>query len=218
MEIKVALHFPKGYIAHPYWPERNRVIEILKVSKASVAKSDEKKAKCLKAYFEKEGMTDAEFRDLEARAAREFWVAGDVGLAGADPAEIIVPPDQLNGMMAHAASECPAAVRIAPNDQIRTVADWGPLRTGRAKADGVWGRFVDPKDAKGHRISNQKRYTENQFLRDVTAEGTLTIFSDAKDADNDARSFFAWAGSNVGCGACRKMGWGRFTITRWEKA
>lgn len=218
MKIAVSLHFPKGYIAHPYWPERGTLIDIQKEGKQNTRLGDVKKVKALTEELNKRGMTSADYDALQVRAEREFYTASDVAVPGASLSEIVIPPIHLNGMMAHAADLCPTKIRIAPNDQIRTMADFGPFRTERAKADGVWCRAVQPKGPDGKVLSNQRGVRKNQFIQDFTAQGELVLFVDEKDISARMKSFIVWAGTNIGTGACRKMGWGRFIVTKWEVA
>jgi hypothetical protein len=216
MKINVALHFLKGYIGHPYWPERGTLIDIQKEGKQNSRMNDANKAKALSEELKERGLTLADYKGIEVMANREFVRASDVVAPGVDPSEIVLPPIQLEGMMANAADICPSNIRVASNDQIRTMAGFGPFRTGKTKADGVWTRAVPPKGPDGKVLSNQRGIRNNEFLRDFTAEGELTLFVEEKDLATRMRTFLSWAGPNVGMGACRKMGWGRFTVTKWE--
>src|SRR3990167_2034527 len=64
--LSVGLHFAKGYIGNPYWPAMERVITIRRQSGVDRARSEDKRAKTLKAWLESHEMTLADYRALEA--------------------------------------------------------------------------------------------------------------------------------------------------------
>lgn len=132
----------------------------------------------------------------------------------APPDEIVIPSHHLHGMMANAADMAPASVRLAQPEQIRNLAVWSSLRTGKTKPDGMWERFVTVKSGTGQMLSNQRGLRVNQYLADVTATGTLQLVN--PEQEKKARQFIAWAGAEVGVGASRKLGWGRFVVAGWE--
>lgn len=202
MRITVTLHFAKGYIGNPYWPEQERVITIRKQSGVDRVRSEAKRAQTLKAWLDAHNMTLDDFRDLEAKAARPFYTADD--------GEIVIPAHHMHGFMASAAALAPAAIRLAKPEQVRTLAEWEDLRTGKHKPDDKWERFVR------NPLTNQRRLQVNDFIADVTATGTLRLVND--DTQKKAREFIAFGGTEVGVGAARKMGWGRFTIVAWTPA
>jgi hypothetical protein len=214
MRIAVTLQFAKGYIAHPYWPERERLITVQKESGLNRARSLDKRQKALTSYLTAKALSVEDYRALELRAARAWYTAADVGLPG-DPAEIVIPAHQLHGLMAQAADLAPAAVRLARPEQIRTLLTWEDCRTGRTKADGVWERFVVVKSGTGNTLSNQRGLRSDEYLTDVTAVGGLSLVS--ADLAPRAKQFIAWAGQEIGVGASRKLGWGRFQIVRWAE-
>ena len=215
MKIAVSLHFQKGYIANPYWPAREKLINIQKESGINRVRSQEKRPKVLDAYLKSKGLTLADYQALEVTASRPFYTAGDVGLATGNKDEIVVPAHHLHGMMAQGADLCPSAIRLARSEQIRTIAQFNDFRTGKTKADGVWDRFVTVKSGTGNKLSNQRSLRSDPYLSDLTAEGELTLVDDGQE--ERARNFLAWAGREIGVGAGRKLGWGRFTITKWAK-
>ena len=105
------------------------------------------------------------------------------------------------------AAQAPAAIRPAKPEQIRTILEWGDLPTGKFKADGLWERFVR------NPLTNQRRLQSSQYIEEVRATGTLAIHDAAQE--KKIREFVAWAGREMGVGAARKMGWGRFVIVAW---
>ena len=200
MRIQVSLTFPQGYIAHPYWPARERIITIRKQSGVDRSRSEPKREKALKAWLDTHEMTMDQYRELEAAAARPFYTAAD--------GEIVVPAHQLHGFMAATAAIAPAAVRIAKPEQIRAVVEWGELRTGRMQGDGVYERFVR------NPLTNQRRLETNSYIAKFTAQGELRLVN--PDLEKRLREFIAYGGEEIGIGAARKMGWGRFTLAAWD--
>ena len=88
-----------------------------------------------------------------------------------------------------------------------------PLRiyTGKSKPDGAWERFAVVSAGTGAKLSNQRGFRSNDYIRQFS--GRLTIEFDASLADQSrVRDFITYAGREVGIGASRKMGWGRFTV------
>lgn len=202
MLIQITLRFAKGYIGEPYWPEREKIITIRKVSGVDRARSEDRRQKTLRAYLDTHGMTMDDYRTLEMRAARPFHTreASD---------EIVVAAAHLNGLMAQAASLAPSAVRLARAEQIRTILEWEDLATGKDKADGLFERFIR------NPLTNQRRLQSSAYVSDVTAHGVLRLLGEPELAPK-ARDFVAWAGREIGVGAARKLGWGRFEIVEWQ--
>lgn len=199
MNIDVTLHFEKGFLSEPYWPEREKVISIRKQSGVDRARTDEKRKAALAQGLAAAGLTMEDYLALEAAAARPFRLAPD--------GTIVIPAHALDGMMAHAAQVSPAAGRLARAENIRVVATWDDLRTDKTKADGVYSRFIR------NPITNQRRYQESPYIEDVTATGTFRLMHD--DLERKARLFVEYAGREIGVGAARKLGWGRFVVSAW---
>jgi hypothetical protein len=82
----------RSYIADPYWPERERLVNIQKESGMSRARSAANRRKALEEYLRSEGMTLKDYDELEVtRARREASYstpplagAGSTGVAAAD--------------------------------------------------------------------------------------------------------------------------------------
>lgn len=206
MLVSIALAFEKGYIAHPYWPAREKLITIQKESGINRARSQEKRDKTLGAYLEAKGLTLDYYRALERDAGRPFYTTED--------GEIVVPAHQLHGLVGQAAALAPSSVRLAKAEQIRTLLSFEDLRTGRYKHDGTWERFVPVKNGTGQILSNQRSLRVDDYLSSFTATGVLALVNEELLAK--AKLFLAWAGHEIGVGAARKMGWGRFELARWE--
>lgn len=200
MRITVALHFPKGYIANPYWPAMERIITIRKQSGVDRARSEDKRAKTLKAWLETHDMTLDDYKALEMEASRPFHTSPS--------GTIVVPAHHLHGFMANVAALAPAAVRLAKPEHVRNHIEWDDLDTGKSKADGRFDRFVR------NPLTNQRRLQSDAYIADFTATGTLTLVN--PEEEKKAKECIAWGGEDVGVGAARKMGWGRFTITTWS--
>jgi hypothetical protein len=206
IKITVRAHFEKGYIADPYWPEREKVINILKESGANRVRSQDRRAKALDDYLRAKSMTLEDLRQLEALAERPFYM---------NSTHIIIPAHQVHGCLAEAAALCSSSIRIARQEQIRTVLQSSDWETGKAEADGIWERFVVVKSGTGKTLTNQRALRANPYIEDFDATGTLTTLME-KDGLRKLRDFIEWAGREIGMGASRKMGWGRFAVTAFD--
>ena len=69
--MTMTIAFPRGYIAHPYWVEREKVINITKSSGMNRAKSDANKESALRTYLDTIEMSKANFDELSAAIKRE---------------------------------------------------------------------------------------------------------------------------------------------------
>lgn len=212
MQMQFTLTFPKGYIAHPYWPERERLINIQKESGTKRARSEEKRIKSLRDFLAAKGMSLEDYEALEKRAERQFYTAGDLGpeADGHVPEEIIIPSHQFYGMLAQACDLASSAIRIARVDNLRTVIAVSSAFTGKVKADGTWERFVVVTAGTGGKLSNQRALRSNAYLGPFNT-GIGVTFSEEIVAPKKVGDFIAFAGREIGIGASRKLGWGRFT-------
>jgi hypothetical protein len=206
MRIVIALEFVKGYIGHPYTPEREKLINIQKQSGLNRARSEDKRAKTLKAFLTAHNITVEEYQALEIAAARPFYMGPD--------GEILIPAHQLHGMMGQAADVSPASIRLAQPEQIRILLEWENLRTGKHKPDGIWERFVPVKSGTGQILSNQRSLRADPYIENFRASGALRLAN--PDQLAKAHEFIKWAGAEIGVGAARKMGWGRFEVAQWQ--
>mgnify|MGYP001605286442 CR=1 FL=1 len=214
MDVKVTLHFEKGYIAHPYWPQRERVINIQKVSGMNRAKSEAKRADALNAHLKTLDMTREQYDQLLGQADRQFYTVQDQRAAvnGHQPDEIVIPAHQMYGCLAQGADQCPSRMRIAQLDQIRSVISLSDFYTGKEKRDGAWERFATVTGGTGQKLSNQRALRCNDYIANFDATGQVHYTG---EDEQKLRDFLDWVGREVGVGASRKMDWGRFTISDW---
>lgn len=203
MEVKISIHLDR-YIASPYWPEREQLIQIGKESGVSLARTPQTRRKALDTYLASVSMTRAEYEDLERAASRPFYTSGD-GL-------IIVPPLQVMGMIVAACDRIGARDRPCPMELARTLITVTPWTTGKTAPDGVWERYAVVTGSTGTKLSNQRALRRDPYIQDTAATGTIS-FDEAVIQEKILFRALSWAGNYVGIGASRKMGWGRFTLT-----
>lgn len=195
--------FTKGYIAEPYWPEMARLIDIQEQSGVNRARSAANRRKALEEYLRLNGMTVADYDALETLARRPFHTDAD----GA----IIIPTMQVHAFLVAVCHQARSATRPCPPDQVRTLVDATEWATGKSAPDGVWERFVTVNAGTGAKLSNQRGLRRSSYIADFTATGRVGV--DPQFVKPDVlRAAIAWGGQNVGIGAARKMGWGRFTL------
>ena len=216
MDINVKLHFERGYIADPYWPAMEKLINIQKTSGMNRVRDQGKRDKALSDYIASMGMTVDDYHQLGEQAARPFYTWADVLLEqnGRQPNEIVVPAHQMYGCLAEASKWVSKAMRLASPEQIRTVLKVTDFSTGKAESDGVWERFVTVKGGAGNTLSNQRGLRSDPYIKDFVAEGRLHFSDNVLDQEK-VRRFMVFAGSEIGVGAARKMDWGRFTVRDW---
>jgi hypothetical protein len=221
MRIDLALRFPKGLIQHPYWPSRERVIQVEKESGTRRARSEQNRARALQDYLNAHDLTVDDYEVMRTDADRQFYTWADVteDLDGHDPTEIVVPAHQLWGCLAQAADLASSSVRLARAEQIRTVLTLADgFATGCHESDAkLWQRYVVVTAGTGSKLSNQRALRENQYLpAGTTATGWLRFSEHIVDPAK-VRTFLEFAGREIGCGASRKLGWGRFDIVAWDE-
>ena len=87
----------------------------------------------------------------------------------------------------------------------------GYLRTGKTMADAqTFGRFVKMAE------SNQRSWSESQYIIDFTATGRLSVDESIIKAE-DLMKLMEYGGRYIGIGSGRPQGYGRFSVARWEK-
>ncbi len=204
MELTVTLHFEKGYIANPYWPELEKLINIQKMSGLKRSRSEDKSKKTLEAWLRSHDMTADDYRALEAQAARAFYTVNGAG------SEILIPAHHLHGMIAQAVDMAPSSLRFCRKEQIRTMLEFSDFKTGKTAQDGVWERFVTVKSGTGQTLSNQRGLRSNPYIANFDARGGVHLV----DAEIKGKflDLLRYAGREIGVGASRKMGWGRFEV------
>ena len=126
-DYKVRVHLDTD-IAHPYWPEREKLINIGKESGISRARTPATRRKALDDYLAAIGMTRAQYEDLERAASRPFYTSDD--------GTIIVPALHVVSMIVATCDTVSSRARPCPPDPARTLikpTDWHtakPPRTG----------------------------------------------------------------------------------------
>ncbi len=210
MRYEASLHFSGRYIAHPYWPECERLIKIQKESGLKRVRSQEKATQVLNDYLAAHKMTLEDYERLEKAAQRPFYTLDGTS-------EIVISDHQMYGCLAQAASLASSSVRIARIEQLRSVITVSDFRTGKTEADGVWERFVVVKLGTGTKASNQRALRSNPYIEAFDATGIISFSPDVLDTDK-LRHFLEFAGREIGVGASRKLGCGRFELAGWQAA
>ena len=205
-----------SYIAHPYWPAKNRVIEIEKKSGVNRQKSEEKREAALKAECERQGTTLEAYR-ADKIAGAQHWYREPQQPDGI----IYIPRHQIHGGLVQVIGGAPKALRGPfDRDNFRALVDVSNFLTEHTSCSGIFGRFAKLEG------SNQRNYQENEFLgkhecvrankvmgEPFVATGRVTC--DPKYAET-VRALFTALVELVGLGAARKMGFGRGKILRWQ--
>lgn len=196
----VKLIFGKpGYIAHPYWPEMYRLIEIQKTSGINRARSEKRRREALEATLRSMQLSLDDYTALQAAALRPFHTNGD--------GTIIIPADRVASCLVNACDEAPARLRIS---NLRNALRISDFKTGKSAPDGVWSRFAVVQSA-SNKLSNQRGLRENSYIENFTATGTIE--GDPEMVKPEAViELLEFAGREIGIGASRKMGWGRFAV------
>jgi hypothetical protein len=206
--MKMTLRFDSpGYIAEPYWPEMAELIDIQKKSGTNRCKSDSSRRKALEAHLDGLSMTYNDYLELEKLARRPFHSNGT--------GEIVIPAMRVLACMANATDVAPSAIRLCKVENIRSVVRATDLRTGKSKPDGEFKRFAPVKAAGGQALSNQRGLRVSQYIENFDGEGEIEYDPSTVSPEAVLR-FLAYAGKEVGIGACRKMGFGRFVPTLGE--
>lgn len=203
----LAVHFPGQFVGHPYWPERDRLIEITKQSGMNRARASQNRRKALEEYLRQHGLTLADYEELERQAARAFHRDGD--------GRIIIPADYVLSFLVATCDEARAAMKPCRPEQVRSRFRASAWVTDRLEPDGVWQRFATVTSGTGAKLSNQRGLRENAYIEDFTATGTLQFSEEFVDP-KALRNALVWGGREIGIGASRKMGKGRFELTGFE--
>jgi hypothetical protein len=202
-EFKLSVHL-NNYIAAPYWPETEKLINIKKESGVSRARSAETRRKALDSYLAAAGMSREDYEELERLAARPFYTDG----GGC----IVVPELQVMSMIVATCDRIGARGRPCEPDIARSVILPSPWHTGKTGPDGTWERFAVVSSGTGAKLSNQRALRSDAYIENATAHGTLGVDTGIVRPDLLWKAL-SWAGTYVGIGSARKMGWGRFTVT-----
>jgi len=163
------------------------------------ARSEANRRRALEAYLRSLTLTYEDYCDLERVARRPFYVS--------DTGRIYLPAVRLLDCLVNACASAPARLRI-PN--LRVALRPTDFVTTKTAPDGVWERFVVVTGAQG-KLSNQRGFRSNAYIEQFTATGTIA--HDPELVRPEAiLALLAYAGREVGIGASRKMGWGRFRL------
>ena len=212
--LAIELYFAKGYIAHPYWPEREEVINIQKISGMNRVRNEEKRQNALATYLKKMGWDEEMYAELVAKAERAWYRLDNDD----ETSCIIIPSHQMYGCLISAADLCPATLRPCPMENLRHCITLSDFVTEKTQEDGVYKRLVMPKSGQGASLSNQRSLRSNPVIIDFTAKGTIEFWTeDVRDNGDFMEEFLDYAGSRIGVGAARKMGYGRFEVTTYSQ-
>jgi hypothetical protein len=195
------------YIGDPYWPEQFRLIEITKESGMNRVRASQNKRKALEEYLKSKGMTLDDYTVLETAAKRPFHVNAE--------GFIIIPAERVFSFLVATCDTVRAAMRPCSKEQVRSrfeVSDWITTKTG---PDGIWSRFATVTSGPGGKLSNQRGLRENPYIENALATGSLSCDPDFVNVKT-LHNAIEWGGAMVGIGASRKMGMGRFAITKFE--
>lgn len=195
-----------NYIAHPFWPARNRVIEIEKKSGCNRQKSEDKRLAAIKAECSKQGYTYEQYLKF-VEEAREQWYKKD--------GHIYIPRHQIAGALVQTIAGAPKALRGPfDKDNFRALVQIGDFMTDLDRADGVFARFVKLES------SNQRSWQENEYIgvyldsgEQFVAAGCIALMD--KRHEGPMHALMEKAVESIGIGAARKMGFGRGKSNRW---
>ena len=215
--LTIDLH---SYLGNPYRPEMERLINITKESGMSRARSSANRRKALEEHLRSEGMTLAEYDELE-KAAHRPW---DTDAEG----HILIPRLNVTSCMVAICSSIRAAGRPCTPDMVRIALRLSPWTTNVSPEDAsTWTRFAVVTGGTGAKLSNQRGMRSDQIIgsdtpegdpgKPVTATGTCDLNPEMVRPEVLATAL-SWGGEHVGIGASRKMGFGRFTLAGFDPA
>jgi hypothetical protein len=209
---RIEVAFPEGpecgYVGHPYTPDMYRYIEITKLSGMNRARSTANRRKALEEHLNQIGMTLADFEELERRSKIAFTY---------EDGFIVIPAHHVQSFLVATCDEIRSASRPSPPEQVRSrirVTGW---RTDKTEPDGNWERFALVATGTGAKLSNQRAFRTNAYITGFKARGEMSINADFVDPKT-LEAAIRWGGENVGVGASRKMGWGRFSLEAFAPA
>ena len=205
--MALTLHFATMYIADPYLPALEELINIQKASGMNRARSEQKRQQALSDHLKRIGWDMDRYSALETEAHTP-WYRQD-----GDGSPIIIPSHQYYGCLIEACKNVSASLRPCDASNLRFVLQVSDLVTERTAADGDYKRLVMPKSGTGQPLSNQRALRVNPYIKDFDATGQV-VFDEAQVSQqgDTLEEFLRWAGQFIGVGASRKMGCGRYTI------
>lgn len=189
--VRICLHID-SYIAEPYWPARNVLIDLGKGIHPKYGEAKKKLA--LQANMQKMGITEEEYAKILAKCKEEFY-CNSLG-------EIIIPRHQMAGMLVQTVNTTPKQIRgDFSADSFRSIVKISDFTTGKVKEDGVYERYV-----KGDQ-TNQRRFQANKFIENFDSVGEMSLRSDI-DIE-DLLRLISYGIQMTGLGGSRKMAFGR---------
>lgn len=202
--LDLTLHFhAPGYCGNPYWPEMAKLIDIQKQSGMNRARSEANRRRALEQHLKASGMSFDEYTELERAARRSFHTNSD--------GFIILPETRILACMVNACLVAPAAMRPCNAESLRSLIKATDFVTDRKEADGVYRRFATVTSGTGAKLSNQRGLREDEYISNFDARGSVS--HDPSHVKPDTLiAFLRYAGREVGIGASRKMGFGRFDV------
>jgi hypothetical protein len=205
--VSVSLAFANnGYIAKPYWPEINSLIDIGKDVNPRLG--DAKKAQAIAAACEKRGITPGQYEALLVKSQQPFYT-----IDGERDSEIVIPARVIHSFINNTSQLAPKAVAKVESKGLTFIGilvDHGFLTTGKFEKDAQkFERFVKMED------SNQRKWASDFHIDNFTASGILQVDEDVITVAN-LRKLFEYGGKWYGIGSARPQGFGRFTVTKWD--
>jgi hypothetical protein len=145
-------------------------------------------------------MTLDQYKTLEKEAKEPFWVD--------EKGFIYIPSTSIHACLVNANDEAPSRIRI---ENIRRAIRTTNFTTTKKVPDGVWERFAVVKSGSGQTLSNQRGIRTSSYIKNFTATGEFEI--DLEMVNPEAvKNLLDFAARNIGIGASRSMGWGRFIV------
>lgn len=189
----------KNHISHPYWAEKELTIRIEKDSGCNRLKSPEKKVSAIKAQCDIVGISYESYLDA-VKAAKAQWYMQN--------GKIYIPRHQIHGALVQAVGLAPKALRgVFTKDNFRAMVQISDFVSNKTSPDGIYTRYV--KDA----VSNMRRLTQNEYVGEYLDKGAPVEFKGTICCDDNklenVKRLMTEVVTNIGIGACRKMGWGR---------
>ena len=80
----------------------------------------------------------------------------------------------------------------------------------------MYERYATVTSGTGAKLSNQRALRKSDYICDFEATGSVSINPDYVNPETLHKAI-VWGGENVGIGASRKMGWGRFEVREFVK-
>jgi hypothetical protein len=203
----------EGFIGKPYWAELDQKIKFERtLGRGYLKMGPDRQKQAMVNALQKAGLTAAQWDKLVERSARPFYTITDADDGGG---EIIIPEHVFKAFIRSAMDEAPKSMWGNMKDVSHVhgalrVAD-GCFRTGKTIADVLtYNRRVKMEE------SNMRNNATDLFINDFNAVGTLLI-DEYYISLADFRRLVEFGGRMKGIGSARKMGFGRFTVAKWDE-